>query len=218
NEPGDPGAYWPAFAETVTAYRLDSACFLDMLAGQDEDLDHRGYETDAELSSYCYRVASTVGLLCMAIWGLRAGADPALARKLAISRGQAFQRTNILRDLAEDFDESPRRLYLPRESLRRFALTPDELRTWARPDACIALVNYEATIARSHYNASAPLEDMIEPSCRPTLWAMTRIYEGILRQVEATPELVVAPVRAGLSRRRKLAIALTASVRARAAR
>ncbi len=96
---------WLALAATVSSYRLDPRLLLDTLDGLSEDLDHAGYATDAELEQYCYRVASTVGLLCVGVWGLRDGlseTDAARVRELAIARGQAFQLTNILRDFASD--------------------------------------------------------------------------------------------------------------------
>ncbi len=53
-----------------------------------------GVEFD-ELREYCYRVASTVGLVCIEILGYR---NPT-ARAYAVNLGVAFQLTNILRDV-----------------------------------------------------------------------------------------------------------------------
>lgn len=206
---------WPAFAATVRAYPIDPAHFSAMLDGLEEDLEHAGYPDDAALERYCYRVASTVGLVCIAIWGLRPGANPADARLLAVRRGQAFQRTNILRDYAQDFDASPRRTYIPADAFQRHGISPDDLRRWRHPDRCRALVLEQAARARDHYEASAPLLRMIDPDCAPTLWAMTTIYSDLLAIIERDPARIVAPRRIRLPASRKALIALRATVRSR---
>lgn len=215
---GERGAcFWPAFASTVATYGIDHEIFEEVLRGLEEDMDHRGYATDADLARYCYRVASTVGLACLAVWGLRPGVDPAAARDLAVRRGQAFQRTNILRDFAQDFDSEPRRVYLPMDAFARHGLTPEDLRRWRRPDVCRKFIAEQAAIAREHYRASAPLDEMIDPTCRPTLWAMTRIYSGLLSVIERHPDRIVARRRIRLPSSRKALIALRAAIAGRRA-
>jgi phytoene/squalene synthetase len=51
---------------------------------------------------------------------------------------------------------------------------------------------------------------MIDPSCLPTLWALTQIYRGILGRIEAEPRITVAG-RARLSSFRKAWIAWRAT-------
>lgn len=214
---GDWEPFWPAFAATVWSYAIDPAIFRDMLAGLDEDLDHTTYKDDADLSRYCYRVAGTAGLACVWVWGLTPAAVPALAKDLALRRGQAFQRTNILRDFAEDYDALPphRRVYIPADALAAHALTAAELRAWSKPAACCALVLEQVAIAREHYRVSDALLSMIDPACAPTLWAMTRIYSGLLDIIEDAPERIVGPRRIRLGGMTKATIALRAAARSR---
>ena len=213
----DP-AWWTAFAATMASYPIDPQICCDMLDGLDEDLESNGYADDAALGRYCYRVAGTAGLACLWIWGLREGADPAKAREFALRRGQAFQRTNILRDFAEDFDESPRRVYLPREAFTRHGITPEDVRAWSKPEACTAFISEQAKLTREHYTASAELESMIDPTCRATLWAMTRIYSGLLSVIEAEPARIVSEKRIRLAGAKKASIALSAAIWARVGR
>jgi phytoene synthase len=210
--------YWLALAATVASYPIDPVIFFDMLAGLRDDLHADAQHTDDDLSRYCYRVAGTAGLACVWIWGLKPGADPARASALALRRGQAFQRTNILRDLAQDYDDAPSRVYIPRDALVRHGLSPADLRAWARPEACAALVLEQAAIADEHYRASAELEAMIDAACAPTLWAMTRIYSGLLDIIRADPARVAGPRRIRLSGAVKAGIALRAAVMARVGR
>lgn len=215
-----PGPMWVALAATVRSYRLDPRLLLDTLDGLAEDLDHQGYATDADLERYCYRVASTVGLLCVGVWGLRrdvTDADAARVHPLAVARGQAFQLTNILRDFAADYDDAPSRVYLSRESFDRMGLTPAALRSWAQPDRCERYILSQVQRARDYYLASAELDELIAPDCVPTLWAMTRIYAGLLDVIAADPRRVVAGPRIRLSGVRKTTIALRAMVRSKLA-
>ena len=51
---------------------------------------------------------------------------------------------------------------------------------------------------------------MITPSCRPTLWAMTEIYHGLLQKLERLPQRMVSDHRLRLSSMRKGIVALRA--------
>ena len=88
------------------------------------DLVPRRYETFAD-STYCIRVASAVGLMCVEIFGYR---DPG-ARQYAIDLGVALQLTNILRDVPRR-SASAAALYIPLEDLRALRLHGQAI--WAR--------------------------------------------------------------------------------------
>lgn len=211
--------FWPAFAATVRSYPIDPSLFSAMLDGLEEDLEPPAppdaYPTDADLTRYCYRVASTVGLTCISIWGLRPGVNPGEARRLAEERGQAFQRTNILRDFAQDYDSTPSRVYLPADSFAAAGLSPRAVREWSDPVRCREFIQRHAAQARAFYESSAPLVGMVAADCAPTLWAMTTIYSGLLRLIEQDPQRIVAPKRIRLPASRKALIALRATMRSR---
>ena len=203
---------WIALADVAARFDLDRAHFHAMLDGQLEDARGRRYETFEQLREYCYRVASAVGLICIEVWGYR---DPA-ARDLAVDRGIAFQLTNILRDYKQDFDAG--RVYLPRQAFEACRLEPRELRRWSPPDRCRRLIEDHLELAESFYRRSVPLDAMITASCRPTLWAMTRIYHGLLEKIKQSPPRIVLGKRLRLSALQKSAIAFRARRMARAAR
>ncbi len=189
-----------------------------MLEGLEEDLEHPGYPNDEALARYCYRVAGTAGLACLWIWGLKEGADVARASELALHRGQAFQRTNILRDFAQDFDEKPARIYIPEDALAAHGLTADDLRNWRDDARCTALMKDQIRVTRGHYEASSDLESMIDPTCAPTLWAMTRIYSGLLDLIEQEPSRIAGDKRIRLAGAKKASIALGAALWAKVGR
>ncbi len=203
-DPVDEDPVWVALGETAAAFDLHRDALHNMLDGQIEDLSGRQYETFQEVREYCYRVASTVGLVCISIWGY----DDPDAPALAIDRGIAFQLTNILRDYKEDYDAG--RVYLPVEDFGRHDLTPRCLRQWTDPPRCRRFVLDQVERAKSFYAQSVPLDRMITSSCRPTLWAMTTIYRTLLDKIDRLPRRIVATGRLRLSSVRKGAIAIKA--------
>jgi phytoene synthase len=87
-----------------------------MVEGVKRDITQCRYETFDDLVTYCYGVASTVGLMSMHIIGFH-NVEAVL---YAIRLGIALQLTNILRDIGEDWRKG--RLYLPQEELDHFKL------------------------------------------------------------------------------------------------
>ena len=205
------GGLWPAFGDTVTRYGIERSAITDMLDGLEQDTRPIELETWADLDKYCDRVASSVGRMCVSIWGPATGVDPASMREPAIMRGRAFQLVNILRDIAEDHDAQPRRVYLPAEVFGEIGLTPDVLRTWSDPGRCRRLVERVAAEARRRFERSAALETLVDPACVPGLVAMTRVYRGILSRIEREPAAVVGVRRVGLPTWSKTGIALRAA-------
>ncbi len=208
NQPADAalpeGELWPAFYQVVHQYHIETQYLHAMLDGQREDLTRRSCQTFDQLYDYCYKVASTVGLVCLSVWGW--DGDPQV-KKLAEYRGIAFQLTNILRNLTEDVSRG--RVYLPREDLERFGYYEDDLRHQRQGPAFDRLMRYQIERARSYYDMSASLERHLTPECRPTSLAMTRIYRGILERIAEQPERVLEG-RVRLSKWMKLQIASSA--------
>ena len=202
---------WRALAWVAAHHALAPRDFHDMLDGQLGDVGSVRFETWDDLRGFCYRVASTVGLVCIRVWGF---SDPA-APALAVDRGIAFQLTNILRDYREDFDQG--RVYLPAEDFRRMDLTPEMLRRWSPAPQCEEFMRAQCDRAAQFYERSAPLDAMVTPSCVPTLWAMTEIYRALLGRIQANPAAVVGPRRVRVPSWRKAFIAWRASRRSREA-
>lgn len=177
---------WPAFGETAREYGLPAHIFDDVIAGQRQDLEPTTFENFEQLHEYCYRVAGTVGLASIYIWGFQGGAD---TERLAVDRGVAFQLTNILRDLRED--ASLRRTYLPADELAAAGVTVDDLRSLRGGQPFRQLMSHQISRAESYYEKSRDLESRIERDCRPTLVAMSAIYRGLLQKVACEPERVL---------------------------
>lgn len=103
-------------------WKLPRDQFDALIEGVGMDASPRRYQTFADLEPYCHRVASSVGLMCAAVFGAHDEGVKDYARDL----GVALQLTNILRDVAVDYREG--RLYLPVEDLARFGCSEDDIR------------------------------------------------------------------------------------------
>ena len=105
-----------AWEDLLSNYGIPKKHPLDLMKGVLMDTHISRYETFDDLYVYCYRVASTVGLMSSEILGY----SDKKALEYAEALGIAMQLTNILRDVREDALMG--RIYLPREDLRRFGV------------------------------------------------------------------------------------------------
>lgn len=167
----------PAFHHTLQTYHIPPRYISELIAGAEMDLTVAAYPTFDDLRVYCYRVAGTVGQCCVHVFG----AADAHALDLAERLGLAFQLTNILRDLAQDFALG--RVYLPQEDFARFHRRTEELAAPPSP-ALQEMLRFEAERARRFYREGAELLKIIPQDSRAALWALGRIYSGILDKIE----------------------------------
>jgi phytoene synthase len=156
--------------DIASRHPIERAVVLDFCRGMRDDLERRVIATEADLDTYCYRVAGTVGVLMTTMLGAD---DPAAARGPAIALGQAMQRTNILRDVDEDLEHG--RIYLSAESVARFgSLLPGERADLLRDQIARADALYEIGIAGICHLRSGRL----------AVTAAAGMYREILRQIE----------------------------------
>jgi 15-cis-phytoene synthase len=171
---------WPAFHHTVRRFGIPHDYFREMIAGVASDLEPRCIDTFDDLYRYCYQVASVVGLTIIHIFGF----DTRRALPLAEKCGIAFQLTNILRDIREDAERG--RIYLPREDLCRFGVSGEDLSSGKHTEAFVRLMRFETARAKSYYEESMPLLELVHPRSRPSLWALITIYSRLLERIERT--------------------------------
>jgi squalene synthase HpnC/squalene synthase HpnD len=196
-------AVLPAFADTLRRYDIPPRYFHDLISGAEMDLTENSYATFARLQEYCYRVAGTVGLTCLRVFGSDHPHAPELAERLGI----AFQLTNILRDVGSDLAMG--RIYLPEEDMARCRCSPDDLARREVTSKLRELLRLEAERAWSFYAEGAQLVGRIHPDSRAALWALIRIYSGLLARIEER-EFDVFSARVRLSTAEKTGILLRA--------
>ncbi len=167
-----------ALAPMLERYELAEEHFLEIIDGMEMDLDQNRYADFKELSLYCYRVASVVGMLSTEIFGYRDRHTLRYAHDL----GMAFQLTNILRDVGEDARRG--RIYIPEDEMTRFGITPEDLIRGRDSDAMRELFKCQGDRARTFYRAAfsrLPEEDRYRQ--RAALM-MAAIYLRLLDEIE----------------------------------
>lgn len=194
----------PAFHHTVKKYGIPAAYFHDLLSGAEMDLSIKSYPTFELLRRYCYCVAGTVGLCCVHVFGFSDSSALEFAAKLGI----AFQLTNILRDVPEDYAMG--RIYIPQEDLQRFGCSEQDLASSVASSAFIKVMQFEADRAWQFYAEGGPLLNLVNTDSQAALWTLVRIYSGILEKIEAIRYDVLAKPHPGLSAIEKAWIMLRA--------
>jgi squalene synthase HpnC/squalene synthase HpnD len=184
----------PAFADTIARFHIPPRYFHDLISGAEMDLTVAEYPTFDRLREYCYRVAGTVGLTCLHVFGFDDPHAPDLAEKLGI----AFQLTNILRDVPKDYEMG--RVYLPLEDLAQFGVRPEALARGPLTPELAGLLELEAARAWTFYREGVHLISLVHEDARAALWALARIYSSLLRRIETREyDVFSARVRLGVS-------------------
>ncbi len=166
-----------ALTPVIAAYNLPLEYFLDILDGMEMDLVNSEYPFYKELSLYCYRVASVVGLMSAEIFGYQDRNTLKYAHEL----GMAFQLTNIIRDVHEDAGNG--RIYLPADELQQFGVNTQDIRQGKQTAAFTALIKKQADRALAHYqNAFACLPETDRYAQRAGI-IMAGMYQSILREI-----------------------------------
>ncbi len=187
---------FPALLDTVQRYAIPHQYLLDIVAGVQMDLQPAQFATFEDLRLYCYRVASSVGLACLHIWGFSDNA----ALPLAVDRGIAFQLTNILRDLREDVAQQ--RMYVPQEDLHRFGCCAADLQTDQPDQRVLSLLTFEIERAEAYYRRSKELVHYVHPDGRRMLRLMTATYWHLLQTIRERPRAAwQQPIRLSLAAR-----------------
>jgi phytoene synthase len=167
-----------AWADTLTRYYIPRHYALQLIDGVARDLHPTRYQTFDELATYCYGVASTVGLMSMYIVGFKN--DDAVP--YAIKLGVALQMTNILRDVGEDFRNG--RLYLPREELVFYGIDEADIAEGRHTDNWRQLMKFQIDRTRRLYEESWPGIKMLEREGQLAVGAASVFYQGILDEIE----------------------------------
>jgi squalene synthase HpnC len=168
----------PALVDTMQRYKMPARYLHDLISGAEMDLTVQSYSTFDRLREYCYRVAGTVGLTCTHVFGFRDARALDLAEKL----GLAFQLTNIIRDVHEDYQLG--RVYLPEEDLHRYGVSPED---FGRSEATLGvreLLRFEAGRAWQLYEEGADLLGLTDADSRSALWLLVHTYSALLGRIE----------------------------------
>jgi 15-cis-phytoene synthase len=182
-------------------FKIPAEHFFELIKGMEMDLGRNRYETFDELRLYCYRVASTIGLMCIEIFGYKNENSKLYAENLGI----ALQLTNILRDIKTDAKKG--RIYIPREDLRRFGYSEEDILAHRYTPEFVRLMEFECARARQFYSLAdsfLPAEDS------PRFFAakiMETIYLRLLDRIERS-RFNVFEKKISISKLRKFTVAI----------
>jgi 15-cis-phytoene synthase len=163
--------------KTIQKFNIPYEPFFELLKGMEMDLQRNRYLTFDDLQLYCYRVASTVGLMCIEIFGYKHKS----AKDFAINLGIALQLTNILRDVKKDSQRG--RIYLPQKDLIRFNYTEDDILSQNYNENFIELMRFEAERAKDYFGKATDNLNLEDKGGMFAARAMQHIYRKLLEKI-----------------------------------
>ena len=168
----------------VIAALVDAAAAGDLpllelrsyMASMRMDCDRLRIQTRDELDRYVEGSAGSVGRIMAAILGV-----PAEAERLA-RLGIAFQLTNFLRDVREDYGLD--RIYLPADERERLGVGDDDLAADTATPELRRLIASEVQRARSHFAETTPSLLAAIPSAGRGISLARAVYAAVLDRIE----------------------------------
>jgi phytoene synthase len=171
----------PAFRDTATRKKIRRKWFEDLAIGVAGDAGPVDLQTWEELDLYCYRVAGTVGLMMMRVFGL----EDESAEPRALDLGRGMQLTNILRDIAED--AAAGRIYLPAREREEYGIERGAVLQGRSSGRWKEFMRFQVVRAREQYRRAEPgIGRLAAGGPRLATWLMRELYAGILDPIEAS--------------------------------
>lgn len=168
-----------AWQDLLKTYNIPQKLPFELMQGVLMDTHIKRYETFDELYVYCYRVASTVGLMASEIFGY----EDEKTLEYAEALGIAMQLTNILRDIKED--AAMDRIYLPQEDLHKFNVSEDQIFANKYNENFVELIKFQINRANNYYAIAEKGIALLAKDTRFTVLLASRIYKQILQKIEA---------------------------------
>jgi phytoene synthase len=163
-----------ALADVIRRFAISPIWLLEFLDGLAQDTKPVRFQTWNDLEQYCHRVASVVGFSALCVWEC----SHEDARSPAEAAGQAFQLTNILRDLREDLQNG--RVYLPEELWQPLGASLDDVKDGFPSDAWLQAARMASEQAERQFRHAEALEAYLPPQAIGIWHAMYRTYRSIL--------------------------------------
>lgn len=204
-----------ALQQTVTRFGIPHTHLQLILEGVSSDLEEQSFATCVELESYCYKVASAVGLACLPVFGVTGEVAERYAERL----GLALQLTNILRDVRGDARQG--RIYLPRDRIAAAGVETEWLRgngpveVYADDGPVHQLIAGMAEVARERFAESAASLPQAQRRGLLPAEIMAAIYSKLLTLVEAEGWYLDRSRRLRVSNAKRLGIAAHTWLRGR---
>ncbi len=197
---GSEDPVFKALESTAGTFGIPRRHFEEVIRGVEMDIEAARFQTFDQLREYCRLVASSVGLICIELFGY---ADPA-ARDYAVDLGIAMQLTNVIRDIREDAARG--RVYLPLEDIDSFGYSERELMDGRNNESFRGLMAFQTERARRYFDSGARLFPLLSRESKACAAALHQVYSRILNRIESSGYDVFGR-RIGLSTGEKLLLA-----------
>jgi 15-cis-phytoene synthase len=178
-------ALMPFCTDSAMGYGIEERHLQAVIDGCQMDLNQSRYLDYPNLQRYCHLVAGVVGEVAAKIFGQTDPTTTDYAHKL----GQAFQLTNIIRDVGEDARRG--RIYLPMNELQQFDVKAHELLNYdakkVLPDfqrRFAALMAFQAQRAHGLYDEAMQMLPPADFRTQKPGLMMASIYRSLLREIE----------------------------------
>lgn len=163
--------------KTIRQFNIPIDPFFELLKGMEMDLQVKRYLTFEDLKLYCYRVASTVGLMCIEIFGYKHKST----KDFAVNLGIALQLTNILRDVKKDALNG--RVYLPQEDLASFKYSDSDIANLNYNEEFRRLMQFETGRAENYFRLATMDLNLDDKYSMFAARAMQHIYHKLLEKI-----------------------------------
>jgi len=171
-----------ALLDVLKRYPVPREGFQDLIDGCVRDQSYKQYPDYETLSVYCELVATSIAKVSLPVYGVRAYEEAfGPARDLSF----AFQLTNILRDVSEDYERG--RVYLPADELARFGLDAAQAAGGAKPEAVRELFAFQGRRCEDYFRSGLRVLGYLDPPSRPCVRAMWGAYHTILEKILHDP-------------------------------
>jgi len=191
-------------SKTFRKYKIpmeDCEAFLKSMFMDEEKF---AYENYAELEDYMYGSAGVIGLMVTRVVGYSGDDAFEYAKKL----GYAFQLTNFLRDIREDYDELGR-VYMPQDEMSKFGLTNSDIALKNRDERFVEFMKFQIERNRQVYKEALPGIKMLHWRGRLAVRVSYVLYKAILGEIERANYNVYAG-RVRTNRQQKIYLSLKA--------
>ena len=174
------GPLFTALGDAVDRFAIPHEYFEQLISGVEMDFTIDRYATWPDLLQYCYRVASIVGHICVAIFGAK---PHPRAGEFATSMGLGLQIVNIMRDVREDASRG--RVYFPTDELAAHGLTADDILACRYDERFAAMMAAQGARARHYFALGRNLLPLLDVRSRMCVNVLQGVYFELLKRIEA---------------------------------
>lgn len=165
-------------SDLVRRRKIPISLFKEIVSGMAADLQCVRIPDIPALQSYCYLAAGAVGRACIPIFGGKITELGSYADRL----GEAFQLTNILRDIKSDAVRN--RIYLPADRMAYHEVSEKDVMEGRLHPGFIRLMEEIWELADRNYRAAeALLSDPVDFRTMEAARAMAIFYRDIHRKI-----------------------------------